>query len=56
MYAYFNVMCKSERGKLDGAIGKFVVTAIDISESNLHGYIHLGNNESEFTRDVVIFI
>lgn len=39
------VTCKKERKKIDGAIGKFVVTAIDISESNLHGYIYLGDNE-----------
>lgn len=46
MYIVF-VMCESEKDKIDGAIGKFVVTATDISDSNLHGYIHLGDNELE---------
>lgn len=55
MYVYF-VACESERENIDGAIGKFVVTAIDISESNLHGYIHLGDNESEFTSGVPSFL
>lgn len=39
------LLCVNEREQIDGAIGKFVVTGTDILDSNLHGYIHLGDNE-----------